>query len=103
VESAGIAELKARLSEYLSRVKAGEEVLVTDRGKPVARLVPVGAGSETGPDDAVERARLRTMEREGLIRLGSGKLPEGFFEKERPADPGGLLREAALEEREEGR
>jgi prevent-host-death family protein len=103
VESAGIAELKARLSEYLSRVKAGEEVLVTDRGKPVARLVPVGAGGETGPDDAVERARLRTMEREGLIRLGSGKLPEGFFEKERPADPGGLLREAALEEREEGR
>lgn len=43
MESAGIAELKARLSEYLSRVEAGEEVLVTDRGRPVAWLVPVGA------------------------------------------------------------
>jgi len=43
------------------------------------------------------------MEREGLVRLGSGKLPEGFFEKERPADPEGLLRKAALEERERGR
>ena len=101
MESAGVAQLKARLSEYLSRVKAGEEVLVTDRGRPVARLVPVGAGYV--PDSEAELARLRAMEREGLVRLGSGRLPEGFFEKERPADPGGLLREAVLEEREEGR
>lgn len=101
MESAGVADLKARLSEYLSRVKAGEEVLVTDRGKPVARLVPVDAGADQ--DDEAETARLRAMEREGLVRLGSGRLPEGFFEKERPEDPGGLLREAALEEREKGR
>ena len=101
MESAGVAQLKARLSEYLSRVKAGEEVLVTDRGRPVARLVPVGAGYV--PDNETELARLRAMEREGLVRLGSGKLPEGFFKKERWADPGALLREAALEEREEGR
>ncbi len=98
MESAGIAELKAKLSEYLSRVKAGEEVLVTDRGRPVARLVPVGTEGITGE---AESARLRAMERDGLIRLGSGRLPEGFFEKKRPEDPGGLLREAVLEEREE--
>ncbi len=100
MESAGVAQLKARLSEYLARVRAGEEVLVTDRGRPVARLVPV-AGHV--PDNEAELARLRAMEREGLVRLGSGRLPAGFFEKERPADPGGRLREAALEEREEGR
>ena len=101
MESAGVADLKARLSEYLMRVKTGEEVLVTDRGRPVARLIPVGAGTEL--DDEAEAARLRAMEREGLVRLGSGSLPEGFFEKERPADPGGLLRKAVLEEREESR
>jgi prevent-host-death family protein len=101
VESAGVSDLKARLSEYLSRVKAGEEVLVTDRGRPVARLVPVGAGYTL--DDEAETVRLRGMEREGLVRLGSGKLPEGFFEKERPADSEGLLRKTALEERERGR
>jgi len=99
LESAGIAELKAKLSEYLSRVRAGEEVLVTDRGRPVARLIPISA--KDVPGDA-ESARLRAMEREGLIRLGSGRFPEGFFEKERPADPGGHLRKAVLEEREEG-
>jgi prevent-host-death family protein len=101
VESAGVADLKARLSEYLLRVKSGEEVLVTDRGRPVARLVPVDARADL--DDEAETARLRAMEREGLVRLGSGRLPEEFFEKERPPDPGGLLREATLEEREKGR
>jgi len=100
VESAGIAELKAKLSEYLSRVRAGEEVLVTDRGKPVARLVPVGEG--VGPGDQVEKARLWAMEREGLLRLGSGRLPDGFLEKARPEDPGGSLRKAVIEDREEG-
>jgi prevent-host-death family protein len=101
MESAGIAQLKARLSEYLSRVRAGEEVLVTDRGRPIARLVPIGAGDV--PEGEAEHARLRAMERDGLVRIGSGRLPAGFFEKERPADPEGLLREAALEEREVGR
>lgn len=98
MESAGVADLKARSSEYLARVKSGEEVLVTDRGRPVARLVPVG--TETIADDKAEAARLTAMEKEGLLRPGSGALPEGFFEKERPEDPEGLLVEAAMEERE---
>ena len=101
MESTGVADLKARLSEYLARVKSGEEVLVTDRGRPIARLVPVG--TETIADDEAERARLTAIEREGLVRLGSGRLHEGFFEKERPEDPEGLLVEAVREEREEGR
>ncbi|HZU13521.1 MAG TPA: type II toxin-antitoxin system prevent-host-death family antitoxin [Chloroflexota bacterium] len=37
---AGIAELKASLSEYPARVQEGEEVIVADRGRPVAPLVP---------------------------------------------------------------
>lgn len=38
----GIAELKARLSEYLARVQDGEEIVVADRGRPVARSSPFG-------------------------------------------------------------
>jgi len=34
----GIRELKNRLSEYVERVKNGAEVMVTDRGRPVAVL-----------------------------------------------------------------
>jgi prevent-host-death family protein len=37
----GVRELKDRLSHYLRAVRQGESVVVTVRGKPVARLVPV--------------------------------------------------------------
>jgi prevent-host-death family protein len=38
----GIRELKSHLSSYLARARAGETVIITDRGKPVARIDPVG-------------------------------------------------------------
>ena len=34
----GIRELKAHLSEYVGKAAAGERIVVTDRGKPVAQL-----------------------------------------------------------------
>ena len=40
-----IADLKARLSEYLRRVRRGHEVTVLDRQTPIARIVPYGAGA----------------------------------------------------------
>jgi prevent-host-death family protein len=40
-----IAELKARLSEYLRAVRRGETIAVLDRETPVARIVPVREGS----------------------------------------------------------
>ena len=39
----GVRELRNNLSRYLDRVRAGEEVVVTDRGRAVARVLPVGA------------------------------------------------------------
>ena len=36
-----IAELKARLSEYLRAVRGGETIAVLDRDTPIAQLVPV--------------------------------------------------------------
>lgn len=37
----GIRELRDHLSRYLDRVQAGEEVVVTDRGRAVARVLPM--------------------------------------------------------------
>ena len=37
-----VSALRAELARWLDRVRAGEEVVVTDRGVPVARLLPVG-------------------------------------------------------------
>ncbi len=38
----GIRDLKAQLSKYLRMVQAGATITITDRGKPVGRLVPPG-------------------------------------------------------------
>ncbi len=43
---AGIRDLRDHLSRHLERVRSGEELLVTDRGRPIARLVPV-EGADT--------------------------------------------------------
>jgi prevent-host-death family protein len=92
---AAVSKLKASLSEYLRRVKAGEEVLVTEHGRPIAKLTPV-VTSLTLPEHLVE------MEKRGLIKVGSGKLPKGFWDLPRPKDPKGLIVKAVLQEREEG-
>jgi len=42
----GIAELKDRLSEHLRAVEDGAEVIVLDRKRPIARIVPVAQPSE---------------------------------------------------------
>ena len=39
----GVRELRNNLSQYLERVQSGEEVLVTDRGRAIARVLPLGA------------------------------------------------------------
>ncbi len=39
----GVRDLKNRLSAHLDRVKGGEEIMVTEHGRPIARLSPVGA------------------------------------------------------------
>jgi prevent-host-death family protein len=59
--SVSVAEAKNRLSELLVRVEAGEEISVTRRGRPVARLVAVDP-----VDDAHQR---RTQVTDALQRL----------------------------------
>jgi antitoxin (DNA-binding transcriptional repressor) of toxin-antitoxin stability system len=39
-----VRELRGRLSEYLTRVRHGQEVVITDRGTAVARIVPMTGG-----------------------------------------------------------
>lgn len=50
-----------------------------------------------------DRERLEEMERRGLVRLGSGKIPEDFWELPAPDDPRRSVLAALLDEREEGR
>lgn len=96
MKTAAISKLKAYLSEYLNQVKSGTEVLITDRGKPVARLVPISRTKVTGES-------MTRMEKQGLIKLGSGRLPKDFWTLPRAEDPRGHVLKALLQERREGR
>jgi len=64
-ERVGVRELRQNLSVYLRRVKMGERLTVTDRGRVVARLEPI-----VDEDDPLAR-----LEREGrIVRRGTGDL-----------------------------
>lgn len=66
MKEVGIRELKNRLSEYVRLVRAGEVVMVTDRGEVVAELRPPGMGGE----EVSRYPGLEEMARRGQVRLG---------------------------------
>ncbi len=53
MRAVGLKVLKNRLSEYVRLAASGETVLVTDRERVVAELVPPGAGREVTAADAL--------------------------------------------------
>jgi len=98
MKPAKVSELKAGLSKYLACVKRGEEVVVTERGRAIAKLVPIP------PDEDPEMERMRDLERRGIVTIhGTGRIPPDFWDIPRLDDPEGLVLKALLEEREEGR
>ena len=66
MKTASVSTLKAHLSRYLRDVRRGDEVVVLDRGVPVARLVTVDPASSTDED------RRRRLIHAGVVRPGTG-------------------------------
>ena len=95
MKTTAVANLRARLSRYLRLVKRGEEILITERDVPVAKIVPV---TELG--STLES--LRDLERQGLLRLGSGRLPKDFWQMPRGKDSQASIRGALRDERKRG-
>jgi antitoxin (DNA-binding transcriptional repressor) of toxin-antitoxin stability system len=96
VKQAKIANLKDNLSRYLEHVRRGGSVLVLDRDRPVARLVPLPHDGARGASE-----RLSRLERQGLIRRGTGGRASATAARKPLRLPGGVLR-GLLEERERG-
>jgi len=94
---ATITEAKNKLSALLDIVKAGETVVIVDRGIPVARLEPAARTKD-------DEGRLARLERAGIITRAKGPIPEWFFRTPPPkGDPRFSAVEALLEERRESR
>jgi prevent-host-death family protein len=67
MKTVGMRELKNRLSEYIRHVRAGEGVLVTDRGQVVAELTPPGQGAT----DPSVPSGLLALSRRNLVVIGA--------------------------------
>lgn len=81
----GIRELRTDLSSLIKRVRAGEELVVTDRGKPVARIVPI----------AGER-KIDRLIREGIVTPAPSRGPRTV---PNPIEGAGPLSDLVLEGR----
>jgi prevent-host-death family protein len=88
----GVRELRADLSKWLTRIEAGEEVVVTDRDRPVARLVKYEPRS--GLEDMIARGKvsLPTKPKQSAAELRRNMIK----------GPGNLS-DLIIEERERGR
>lgn len=88
----GARELKNRLGRYLRQVQAGETILVTERGRPVAELRPLSpAAVELGD-------KLQELAAKGVVRLPTRQKSQQI---QRVALPGPPLSQTILEDRED--
>jgi prevent-host-death family protein len=69
----GLREANQKFAELVKAARNGKEVIITDRGKPVARLTSIG-GRPTPIAEDSEEAILKRLEESGFLR--------------RPVDPG---------------
>jgi prevent-host-death family protein len=98
MKAAKVSELKAGLSKYLARVKRGEQVVITERGRTIAKIIPVP------PAEGAEEERMRELERLGIVSIPEHPgIPPEYWTLELPKDPDDLVLKALLEEREERR
>jgi prevent-host-death family protein len=97
MKTATITQAKNGLSALLDRVRAGESVVITDRGRPVARLEPA---TSTDSQDG----RLARLERAGMLRIGNSAPPVAAIRRPAPRlKEGASAVQALLDERVDGR
>lgn len=87
----GIKEAKNNLSGFLALVKAGEEILITDRGKPVARIVREDPGRRN------LRETLAPLIQKGLVVLPTCSLAKDNLSPQQV--PGKPVSEMVIEDR----
>jgi prevent-host-death family protein len=72
----GVRELRNNLSRYLAQVRGGDEVVVTDHGRAVARILPIGgqrvldrliAEGRVTPAKRTKRTKPRPIKTRGTV------------------------------------
>jgi prevent-host-death family protein len=95
MRTADLAELKNNLSSYLADVKLGEEIVISDRNKPFAKIIPV-----QNADDFL--AEELAMSAAGILRLPEvSEIPSPFFSAKLPKVKAKKAIQMILDERNE--
>ncbi len=90
MRAVNIGDLKNNLSRYLNEVRQGSEVVIKDRNKPIAKIVPL----VTTADDETELTKL-TADGEARPPKNAQPLPTSFWRRRLPlttVDLGNLIR-----------
>ena len=90
MHTVSVSELQHNLISYLEKAKDGDEIIVEDENKAIARILPAAAKDEA--------ARLVA---EGLMRLPTKELTEDFWEQPAPEIYTDKIVEAIRSERDE--
>jgi prevent-host-death family protein len=95
MKSVNVAELKNRLSAYLSFARNGEEIIVRDRNLPIAKLIPFPAGDASEDEILLVAAGKMRLPKVPLNAGALWKIPTGKVPSSRAVD-------ALRKDREEG-
>ncbi len=95
MKSVNVAELKNRLSAYLSYARNGEEIVIRDRNLPIAKLIPFPAGDAAEDEILLVAAGKMRLPRTPLNARALWNIPTGSVRSSRAVD-------ALLRDREEG-
>ena len=66
METIGLRELNQNPSKAVARVRAGHSIIVTDRGKPILRMVPEASGERTLLQELVAQGRAEPPSERGI-------------------------------------
>jgi prevent-host-death family protein len=94
MRSVKISELKKNLDEFLDEVRQGEELVIRDRNRPIAKIIPLFPAE----DEDAEEARLEAA---GILRRREKPLPDSFFSMPGPNVPLEKAVAAVMAERDE--
>src|SRR5690242_12632329 len=81
----GLREANRNFSRLIRAVRQGTEVVLTERGRPIARLTPIAPESATHKESVEEL--LRRLEAEGLVRRATNSGPLGRFKPVKISGP----------------
>ena len=94
MQTVTVSDLQNNLPAYLEQVLRGEELLVEDRSRPIARLLPLAGGDDLD-DEEIKLARA------GLLRLPLQAKTDDFFSLPAPDVPLGDILSAVQAVRDE--